>query len=186
MRKEVWRPIAGYEGLYEVSNLGRVRSLDRIVKSCYGTKAFVKGHMLKTCVNSIGYCVVVLGDTKGFKKTCNVHRLVAVAFIPNPNNLPCVNHKNEDKTDNRVENLEWCDAKYNSNYGTSKIRLSLSKSNNPIEQYDLNGNFIKEWISQQEASRILKIPQGNICKCCLGIRNSAGGYKWKHKEKEVA
>lgn len=123
---EIWKPVVGYEGLYEVSNLGRVKSLDRIVKGCYGSIAHKKGKIISSGIGSTGYCIVSLQkDGKG--KSFGVHRLVAQAFIPNPDNLPMVNHKDEVKTNNNVENLEWCDCKYNCNYGTGIERCVNTK-----------------------------------------------------------
>ena len=121
MIEEIWRPVVGYEGLYEVSNLGRVRSLDMYVKVGYGNYRLHKGKVLSPTKNKNGYLKVNL-YCNGKQKTIDVHRLVTEAFLPNPDNLPQVNHKDEDKTNNRVENLEWCDHKYNMNYGTRNIR----------------------------------------------------------------
>lgn len=118
---EEWRPVVGYEGLYEVSNTGRVRSFDRYVKYSNGQIHLHKGKVLSPGKNTKGYLSVVL-NCSGKRKTITVHRLVTEAFIPNPDNLPEVNHKDEDKTNNRVENLEWCDRNYNLNYGTARIR----------------------------------------------------------------
>ena len=120
MIEEIWRPVVGYEGLYEVSNTGQVRSLDRYVKNNHSYRLH-KGKVLSLLKNEYGYIQVVL-SCNGKHNTITVHRLVAQAFILNPNNLPEVNHKDEDKTNNSVENLEWCTAKYNSNYGTRNIR----------------------------------------------------------------
>ena len=117
MTEEIWRPVVGYEGLYELSSYGRVRSLDR-----YDNRnRFRKGHIMKQSYCSKGYLTIDL-CLNGKVKKCLVHRLVAEAFLPNPDNLPQVNHKNEVKSDNCVDNLEWCDAKYNLNYGTARIR----------------------------------------------------------------
>lgn len=116
MTEEIWRPVVGYEGLYEVSSYGRVRSLDRYDnRNC-----FRKGELMNFFYGC-GYLKVVFSKN-GIVKKYLVHRLVAQAFIPNPDNLPQVNHKDEDKTNNMVDNLEWCTAKYNINYGTSKER----------------------------------------------------------------
>ena len=126
---EEFRDIPGYEGLYEVSNLGRVRSLET-------------ERILKPSKNTWGYLFVSLYKN-GIKKAVRIHRLVALAFIPNPDNLPCINHKDEDKTNNTVDNLEWCDDKYNANYGTRNERIA-EKTRKPVLQFDLLGNFIRE------------------------------------------
>ena len=118
---EEWRPIEGYEGLYEVSNTGRVRSLDRFIVDSLGHKRFYKGKVLIPVKSNLGYLFVGLYCNEKNKRYL-VHRLVAQAFIENPDNLPEINHKDEDKTNNSVENLEWCTAKYNLSYGTRNIR----------------------------------------------------------------
>lgn len=116
---EEWRPIEGYEGLYEVSSYGRVRSLDRYVKG-KGYRLH-KGKVLIPVKSKLGYLQLNL-YYNGKRHQSKIHRLVAQAFLPNPDNLPMINHKDEDKTNNNVDNLEWCSAKYNVNYGTSRIR----------------------------------------------------------------
>ena len=118
MENEIWKPVVGYEGKYEVSNMGRVKSL-----KYYG---WYQIKILKPIKTQNGYLRVHLAKNGIFHKT-SIHRIVAEAFIPNPDNLPLINHKNEDKTDNRVENLEWCSWKYNNNYGTRNKRLSESQ-----------------------------------------------------------
>ena len=155
---EEWRPIVGYEGLYEVSNLGRVRSLDRYVKCGYEAYRLQKGKVLSPTKDTNGYLKVVL-NCNGKHKSINVHRLVTEAFLPNPDNLPEVNHKDEDKTNNRVENLEWCTRKYNVNFGTARIRSKdthikngywtglrsgLSKKEYNHKYYNDNKNKIKD------------------------------------------
>ena len=119
---EIWKPVIGYYGLYEVSNFGRVKSIN------YNKTG--KERLMKQVVNKQGYYQVTL-HKNGSMAAKKVHRLVAEAFIPNPNNLPCVNHKNEDKTDNRVENLEWCSIEYNNRYGMrgKKISEAISGEN---------------------------------------------------------
>ena len=112
---EEWRPVVGYEGLYEVSNTGQVRSLDRFYYRLH------KGKVLSPTKDRYGYLTVTL-NCNGKSKTIKIHRLVAQAFLPNPDNLPQVNHKDEDKTNNNVTNLEWCTAKYNVNFGTRQER----------------------------------------------------------------
>lgn len=135
MQEEIWKDIEGYEGIYQVSNLGNVRVLDRIVNSAIknNDKVKRKGQILKQ-YNKRGYLQVTL-TVSNKRKYFNVHRLVAQAFIPNPNNLPQVNHRDENPKNNCVNNLEWCSAKYNANYGTrnSKIynRTSFKKGHIP-------------------------------------------------------
>lgn len=185
--EEIWKDIAGYEGLYQVSNLGNVRSLDRLAFN--GKQmCLVIGKDLKLRLQKNGYVRVSL--SKGSKiKYCNIHRLVAEAFIPNPNNLPEVNHKDEDKTNNRVENLEYCDRKYNNNYG-SRIERGIEKRINhpklckPILQFSLSGDFIKEYPSQKEAQRQTGVINQNIYQCCNGKRKQAGGYIWRYKKEQ--
>lgn len=124
---EVWRDIKGYEGLYQVSNIGRVRSVDREVRK-ERRSYMVKGQLMKLRIGNNGYyrCSVRKNGKIG---TIEVHRAVAEAFIPNPCNFPCVNHKNEIKTDNRVENLEWCSYSYNNMYGNGNEQRTESKKN---------------------------------------------------------
>ena len=118
MIEEIWRPIEGYEGLYEVSNTGKVRSLDRYDnRNC-----FRKGKVLSPIKDTDDYLKVNL-YCNGKNKKCLVHRLVALTFIPNPDGLPQGNHKDEDKTNNNVDNLEWCNRKYNVNYGSRKDKV---------------------------------------------------------------
>lgn len=127
--EEIWKDIIGYEGLYQVSSLGRVRSLDRYVVDSLENRRFYKGKVLSPVKDTDGYLKVGL-SYNGKCKKCLVHRLAAQAFIENFDNLPEVNHKDEDKTNNNVDNLEWCTAKYNSNYGTSIERRKVKMINN--------------------------------------------------------
>ena len=151
MIEEIWRPIEGYEGLYEVSSYGRVRSLDRYDnRNC-----FRKGKVLSPIKDKDGYIQVSLYyNRKMYKKY--VHRIVAEAFLPNPDNLPEVNHKDEDKTNNNVTNLEWCDRKYNLSYGSRQERYrntmlengywtGLSKDEYIKKYYEKNKESIKKY-----------------------------------------
>lgn len=178
MKVEIWKDIVGYEGYYQVSNFGRIKSLSRIIDHKSMGKYISKEKILTQQTN-YGYKNVILSKN-GKTKYKKVHRLVAEAFISNPDNLPYINHKNENRNDNSVNNLEWCDSKYNNNYGNrnKKIAEKLSKK---INQYDLEGNFIKTWDSIMQVERVLKIKNYNIVKNCKGIRNKAGEYIWKYE-----
>lgn len=165
-------------GLYEVSNMGRIKSLDKTIKLYNGGSYVRKGKILKLLKSRQGYMRIHL-LINGVAKTLSVHRLVAEAFIPNPNNYKQVNHKDENKSNNNVENLEWCTQEYNKRYGTARQRMR-EKTSKKIIQYDLDDNFIKIWNGIREAGRNLKITNQAICLCCMGRRNKAGGYKWRY------
>jgi hypothetical protein len=173
-----------------VSNLGNVKSLERTITGKNGSIKPVKEKIIKPYAIKKGYLVVSLYK-EGKREKYLVHRLVAEAFIPNPDNLPFINHKNEIKTDNRAtENLEWCDSKYNMNYGTRNQRASKKMTNHPklskpVLQYDLEGNFIKEWYSVREVERKTGFNQSCISACCRNTNHyrTAYGYIWKYKEK---
>ena len=209
--EEVWKPIViekngvvyNYEGLYEVSNMGRVRSL--------GNNRTRKEKILKCKPHKSGYVYVGL-HKDGEKQQFYIHRLVATAFIPNPENMPLVNHKNETKTENVWTNLEWCDAKYNVNYGTSRKRASekqkgkqrkpfseehkqklseaFSGEKNPI--YGRKGEDAPNtkkvlcletkqvFVSIKEAQ--LWLGKGDIAQCVRGKSKTAGGYHWMYMD----
>lgn len=170
---EIWKDIEGYEGLYQVSNLGRVKSLprkgtfERIIMP--GTKA--GGYL----------CVALYKDGK--VKYYRVNRLVAEAFIPNPDNKPQCNHINEDVTDNRACNLNWMSSKENINWGTGILRSHQKQVNHPnmskpVKQLSLDGALIAIWPSTMEAGRN-GFDNSNICKCCNGKYAQYKGYKWE-------
>ena len=140
MTEEIWKPVVGYEGLYEVSSYGRVRSLDRYDSRNH----FCKGKILKLQTAGRGYLSVEL-SSNGKTKKFLVHRLVAEAFITNPDNLPEVNHINEDKTNNRVDNLEFCNHKYNVNYGTRTDRMRDTKIKNGYWSGLSKEEYNKKW-----------------------------------------
>jgi len=165
---EEWRDIKGYIGHYQVSNFGNVRSIKN------GKFLTLKQYKEK---GKRGYLDVYL-RIPGSKKTKKVHRLVAEAFIPNPNNCLELNHKDENKENNCVENLEWCDRIYNNNYGTKNLRSSV-KLSVKVEQYDLSGNYIASYDSQIEASRKTGCPQSSISNCIHGKNKSSKNYIWK-------
>jgi hypothetical protein len=169
---EIWKPIVGYDG-YEISNLGRVKSVK-----------FGKEKIMKNDKNEDGYLRVNLckeGNHKHFK----VHRLVAQAFIPNPNNFPIINHKNEIKTDNRVENLEWCTYSYNNTYN-DRAKKSGKKSGKtltrPILQFTKDGEFVRRWDSAIQVESELGIKYSGITKCCEGRYKTSGGYVWGYEK----
>lgn len=177
--QEIWKDISGYEGVYQVSNWGNVKSLERSVNiKSSSKKLFPVKEKILTPSKNTRYCFVTLRKNKKSYRH-SVHRLVAEAFIPNPLNLPEVNHKDENKRNNSVDNLEWCTPKYNANYGTSRERLA-KQANIPIAQFSLSGDFIKQYQSALEAESIISIRRTNICKCCKGERRSAGGYLWSY------
>lgn len=177
MKKEYWKPVVGYEGLYEVSNWGRVKSVKRLVKSPRGYRTVCE-RILKPTKDSHGYLCVSL-HKEGKMKFVKIHRLVAEAFLDNTDNLPCVNHKDENPLNNVVSNLEWCTYKYNNNYGTARQRMA-EKQSKPVLQYDLECNFIKEWKSTRECKRN-GFNQGHIAACCRGERKTHKGFIWKYK-----
>jgi len=176
---EVWKDIKGYEGRYQVSNIGRVKSLERTATVKNGSKRTVRERILKLPQNNKGYLLVSLCNSSGKIKRFLVHRLVCEAFHENPNNKPCVNHIDEDKTNNEVSNLEWCTYKENNNFGTRTARTYK-----PVGQYTLEGKLIKIWQSTMEVERQLGFDQGFISKAARGKRKTAYGYVWKYIEEE--
>ena len=181
--EEIWKDKKDYEGLYQVSNLGRAKSLDRYIKGKGHSLQFKKGRILKPMKDNNGYLKVRLCNGEK-SKTFNLHRLVAEAFIDNPDNLPQVNHKDENKTNNVVTNLEWCDSRYNKNYGTRNKRISEKMTNGklskPVLQYDLEGNLIREWKSTMECGRN-GFNHGAVNACCLGKLKTYKGFIWEYK-----
>lgn len=178
MNNEIWENVNGYSN-YQVSNLGRVKSKNWEIKAKIknNSKIIRKGKILKP-IKYGNYYAVDLVDNFGKIKRTLIHRLVAQAFIPNPNNLPCVNHKNEVKTDNKVENLEWCTHKYNCNYGTrnEKIKDKLGK---PVYQINKDGLIIKYYKSISEAARSVDRNITCIYDCCIGKQKTSAGFYWK-------
>lgn len=181
MTEEIWKDIDGYDGTYQVSNLGNVRSLDRVVVDKNGRKMHYSGKIMKQNKTVDGYPNITIGTrNKNNKKTIATHRLVAETFIPNPLNLPQVNHKDEDITNNVWTNLEWCDNEYNVNYGTgNQKRRNNSPKNKKIIQLTLNGDFVTEWQSLREAERY-GFNHGNISQCLTGRRDTYKGFIWKY------
>lgn len=184
---EIWKDIEGYEGLYQVSDMGNVRSFDRVIeveRNGITMKQHRKGKVLRQLPRRHGYLAVFLYKSDGRRTHESVHRLVASAFCERENEATEVNHKNEIKTDNRAENLEWITHKENTNYGTTQERRSAKIRNNerstPIRQKTLDGELVKEYPSIGEAFRQTGYRQGNIHKCLKGTYSHAYGYKWEY------
>lgn len=169
--EEIWKPIKDYEGLYQVSNLGNVRSLDRKIKN-----RNLKEKIKKFDETKFGYLRVELNNN-GKKKKYLVHRLVAQTFLDNPNNYPCINHKDENKNNNIVSNLEWCDYLYNNLYN-NKHKKNWVK----VKQLDKNNNIINIFESITEASKKTNIIQCEISNCLHNRQKTAGGYYWQYYE----
>lgn len=179
---EIWKPINGFEGLYEVSNQGRVRSLShKVLQTGNGGYYWhhYTGRILIPTETTNGYYHVMLTNKK-VRKHFLVHRLVAAAFLKNPENLPQINHKNENKKDNRSDNLEWCTAAQNTRHGTLLLR-SAQKRAVPVVA-EMNG-FRFEFSSISEAEKKTKVTHANIVACCRGRRPFAGGFSWHYLDK---
>ena len=190
MDGEIWKDVVGTDGAYSVSNLGRVRSNERqcstwLSKRGKESSRLVKSHICKQNVVMF-YFKVSISYPNGQKKAVNVHRLVAEAFISNIYHQKCINHKDENKLNNRVDNLEFCDYAYNNNYGTRNARISKTQRNAPskskrILQMSLCGDPIKKWDSICEAGRA-GFDRKRISRCCRNMAhyNTCGGFKWKY------
>lgn len=179
---EIWKPIKGYEGLYEISSFGQIKRLEAEIFGNWGQKKIWKEKILKKSHDKDGYETICLCKD-GKRKTYKVHRLVANAFIKNPFNFYQINHKDENKTNNNVGNLEWCDNKYNANFGTRNYRISNKKSKS-ILQFDLNNNLIKKWNNAKEICNELKFNYWYILSACRGKYKSAYNYIWTYNKGE--
>lgn len=157
---EIWKDIKGYEGLYQVSTSGQIKSMKR---------QGANGNIRKNAKGGHGYLQIMLSKN-GSTKTFLVHRLVAETFIPNPNGHPEVNHKDQDKHNNDVSNLEWCTSQYNMDYSNSK----------QVIQYDKQGNIVNVWKSTKEIERVLGIRNSYISGCCNGRTKTSCGYVWRY------
>ena len=185
--EEVWKDIyytdsitgelIDYRGKYQASNRSRIKSLN--------FRNTGKEKIMNQTFNKItGYNYVSLLKN-GKYKNHTVHRIISHLFIPNPNNLPYINHKDEDKTNNRVENLEWCDSQYNNSYGTKTGRISKKLKGNkcaakPVLQYTLDGIYLNDYPSIVEAAEENICNHQLITKCCKHKRNKTGGYRWEY------
>lgn len=201
--EEIWKDVKGYEGLYQVSNFGKVKSVERVIIQRDGKIKKIRGAIKKQRLIKKGYATVCL--CKNCKsKFFLVHRLVAIAFVDNPFEYPCVNHKDECKTNNNAENLEWCTCKYNSNYGTIKERIidtrrknnkqedinnkiretakkkGLRTAERAINQFTWDGVFVKRFDSAEQVKKQLGIQSTGSC--ANGTQNHAGGFIWLYDE----
>lgn len=186
--KEFWKTIKDTNEKYSVSNLGRVRRNEHYTKvKPNDSVVYYKERLLKGYLDQEGYVVYCIQTTNGKAATKKAHRLVAEAFIPNPDNLPCVNHKDENRSNNCVENLEWCTIKYNNNYGARKEKLRKT-SGIRVAQYTTDGKLIKIWNSMQEASESFGCKTtASIRRVCKGVkgRNTYRGFIWKYIDQKV-
>lgn len=185
---EIWKDIEGYEDRYQVSNFGRVKSLPRthdISRENNGSFTYHrKEKVLTPRIDKYGYLHVNLYDNEQRMKRHPVHRLVAAAFVPNPENLPTVNHKDEDKMNNCEWNLEWMSVSDNNHHGTRGHRAGLAnaRKRKAVVQLDMDGREVNRFVSLNEASRVTGISLGAIGKCVKGEHQSAGGYRWRYLE----
>lgn len=188
MHEEIWKEIPNYEGCYEVSNFGMVRSLDRAVNCIHGSIAVKRGKILKQITRPKGYLCVNLSKD-GKSRSIEIQRLVALTFLDNPDNLPCVNHKDENKQNNHVDNLEWCTYEYNNTYGNRLSKSAKSNTNGKLAKkvykYNLDNEFIEEYPSCAELKRLFGYDASKISECCRGLRKTAYGFKWSYTKEDL-
>ena len=170
--EEIWKDIEGFESIYQVSNHGRVRSLDRLDN--LGKR--IKGIIRKISKQSSGHNYVLLSKN-GKPKRESVHRLVGNAFIPNPNNLPYMNHKDENPDNNRVENLEWCTVLYNNTYNNRHKKIGQKLS---IPIYVLDGECDYYFESTKKASDFFGLHTGHVAECLKGRAKTHKGFKYEY------
>ena len=189
--KELWKPAKGYEGIYEISSFGHIRSMSRIDPGGYHRT----GKMMKPYAQKTGYLNIKLCDANGVRHGELIHRLVAKAFVDNPNGLPDINHKDENNQNNHANNLEWCTKAYNLAYGHHREKQSASLKKNkkviaqlrkqaigqrkPVIQESLTGEFIAGWPSVLEASRH-GYCKASISDCCKGKQRTHAGFVWRY------
>lgn len=187
--EEIWKDIKDFEGLYQVSNMGRVKSLARVILRNNGKKQTFKEKIIKQATNKQGYYQISLWKN-GIEKRYLLHRLIAEHFIPNPENKPCIDHINTDPTDNRIENLRWCTYKENNNNPLTvkhrskprnwKIKGFEHWKSKPVVQLTKKGELLKIYPNAFSAEVY------HINRCCDGERKTAGGYKWQYVDDYLA
>lgn len=173
MEKEIWKTLECLNYNYEVSNFGRIRGIDRVTNTSDGKDCFRKGVIMKVHNRKNHYSSIAI-SINGKHKTFQLHRLVALAFLPNPNNYPCVNHKDENKHNNNVDNLEWCTYRYNSYYSSYKNWKS-------VRQIDKDGN-VKNWDSAIHAAKELGFKKQSITCSAVGLNKLYKGFAWCYED----
>ena len=186
---EIWKDIKDFEGIYQVSNMGRVKSLARVILRNNGIKQTFKERIIRQGTNHQGYYMADLWKN-GSRRTYPIHRLVATAFLDNPENKPCVDHINTDHTDNRVENLRWCTYKENSNNPLTIKHISKPRNwkikgiehwkSKPVVQLTKRGELLKIYPNAYSTNT------RHVGVCCKGERKTAGGYKWQYVDDYLA
>jgi len=182
--EEIWKDVPNYKGYYKVSNIGNILSLERKVKSSRSKNGYrtVRRRLLKTRIDKYGYNTIILRKFN-VDQHFTIHRLVCLVFILNPNNLPSINHKDENKLNNDVNNLHWCTVKYNNLYNDRQLKinekLKLTVKGKIVNQYDLDGNFIKQYRSLREMYRCTNYSRQLVKNVCLGLKSDYKNYLWK-------
>ena len=182
---EIWKNVEGFDGMYAVSNYGRVKSLQRTIVRKTGITQTIDEKILLQTKNTIGYYCISLIAPNIKRKTQKVHILVANAFVENKNSYKCINHIDENKSNNHFQNLEFCTFKYNLEYGNgTKVRAITRNRNHPprkVVMLNLNGDFEKSFDSYRDASDYIKCKPSRIYECCNGNRKSAKAHKFMWK-----
>lgn len=175
---EIWKPVKNYEGYYQISNLGNIRSIERITTSKNNVNRRYKSRQLKTSLNENRYVVVVV-RVNNVHYNFKIHRLVAESFIPNPDNKATVNHIDGNKQNNNVLNLEWSTHSENIKHAFKNNLNNNENQYKPVLQYSKQGEFIHRFNSISEAKKVLKITGGHIGEVCKGSMKTAYGFIWK-------
>lgn len=178
---EIWRPIERLQNIYEVSNQGRIRSVNRTEEMRNGIRRLREGRTLSQKTARNGYKSVHI-SINGKSKDYLTHRLVALAFVPNPSNLPCINHKDNNRANNHADNLEWCTYLHNNTYQGCRDRAVLSRGCRKVKKFSLNGVFIDEYRSCHAASKANGLSNGNLYATLHNKQKTCGGFIWKYSD----